>query len=414
MIRGRGGRVGWRRRTELEFDGDGKPKRSSEVPEHLTYLIDREKIDVLKRHFDMFDDDQSGLINHDELADFMRSIGHNPVESRLQELIEQFDKDKNGDLSFGEFVQLWYSYLSEAELEKLMIQKAFEFFDSDGSNSIDREEFLEAMTTLGDPLSTKECQEFFSLVDHDSNGVIDFVEFVQFVCNQGPVYNAEAGPEHWTAAEELSSSLRENMMLVKDGSAVVALDSFEPKIAAISDAEKRMGGSGESSPHGTGTLESERANETEHGINNKRGANNRDGPCGGATRGGHGRGDCSARLDSQPSTVVGLRGQWESCRVESDELDSELDGERRTCTTAPTAFPPLVQGEELASVAYSGRSSLQDSESTHRANKVHTVWRGSGSGAELPSHDDIPPLATKHPDIPGVPQEDEIQAEGVQ
>lgn len=136
----------------------------------VQYVIDRGKIQVLKKHFEMFDEDQSGLISTAELADFMRSIGHNPVESRLLELVAEFDTDNNGDLSFGEFVQLWYSYLLDAEAEKIMIRKAFEFFDSDGSRSIDRMEFIEAMTTLGDPLTKEECNTFFSLV-RDSPGM---------------------------------------------------------------------------------------------------------------------------------------------------------------------------------------------------------------------------------------------------
>mmetsp|Transcript_28653 Transcript_28653/g.80688 ORF Transcript_28653/g.80688 Transcript_28653/m.80688 type:complete len:371 (-) Transcript_28653:230-1342(-) len=191
MLRVGIGRAKLRRRNG-DVDENGNKIRPKEVPEHLQYLIDSNKIQLLKRHFDIFDEDKSGLINHSELADFMRSIGHNPVEARLKELIAQFDTDNNGDLSFGEFVQLWYSYLAEAEAEKLMIKKAFEFFDADESNSIDRAEFTEAMTTLGDPLTKEECMTFFNLVDKDQDGEIDFTEFLEFVCDEGPVYSRKS------------------------------------------------------------------------------------------------------------------------------------------------------------------------------------------------------------------------------
>mmetsp|Transcript_10061 Transcript_10061/g.25736 ORF Transcript_10061/g.25736 Transcript_10061/m.25736 type:complete len:394 (+) Transcript_10061:227-1408(+) len=207
MLRGRGARLG-RRKKAGQLNPDGTPVRSAEVPEHLRYVIDAAKIEVLREQFETFDSDGSGLISHDELMDFLRCLGHNPVERQLKELVAEFDKDGNGDLSFGEFVALWHGYLVEADMERNLIQKAFEFFDADGDEGIDTAEFQEAMTTLGDPLTQAECDAFFALMDIDANGVIDFTEFSKFVVSEGAFNEISPAPHRHGASDSAPLPLK--------------------------------------------------------------------------------------------------------------------------------------------------------------------------------------------------------------
>lgn len=87
------------------------------------------KLAALQRKFDQFDIDRSGFIDSTELTDLLRALGFNPPQHRVQCIIEAYDTDHNGNLSFGEFVEVWAMYCMEAETEMAMIRKAFSYFD---------------------------------------------------------------------------------------------------------------------------------------------------------------------------------------------------------------------------------------------------------------------------------------------
>ena len=53
---------------------------------------------------------------------------------------------------------------AEAEQEKELIARAFEFLDSDGSKTLSFSEFKVVMTDVGDALTHQELELFFKLV----------------------------------------------------------------------------------------------------------------------------------------------------------------------------------------------------------------------------------------------------------
>merc|ERR1711963_1290291 len=67
------------------------------------------------------------------------------------------------------------------------------------------------MTTLGDPLTLAECDQFFELVDKDNSGGIDFEEFVEFVCEEGPVYGKDSRSSAVTR-RQMSDNTRKAML----------------------------------------------------------------------------------------------------------------------------------------------------------------------------------------------------------
>ena len=56
--------------------------------------------------FSLFDKNGDGTITVAELGTVMRSLGQNPTEVELQDMINEVDSDGNGSLCFMEFCQL--------------------------------------------------------------------------------------------------------------------------------------------------------------------------------------------------------------------------------------------------------------------------------------------------------------------
>jgi Ca2+-binding EF-hand superfamily protein len=87
------------------------------------------KLAALQSKFNQFDLDHSGFIDSTELTDLLRALGFNPPKHRIECIIEDYDTDHNGNLSFGEFIEVWAMYCMEAETEMQMIRRAFSYFD---------------------------------------------------------------------------------------------------------------------------------------------------------------------------------------------------------------------------------------------------------------------------------------------
>ena len=64
--------------------------------------------------FKIIDKDENDLIGHDELLNFMNSLGHKVSEEETEEMIKEFDSDGDGYCTFKEFVKM-IKYQNEEE-----------------------------------------------------------------------------------------------------------------------------------------------------------------------------------------------------------------------------------------------------------------------------------------------------------
>lgn len=58
-----------------------------------------EQIAEFKEAFSLFDKDGDGTITTKELGTVMRSLGQNPTEAELQDMIQEVDANGNGQVS---------------------------------------------------------------------------------------------------------------------------------------------------------------------------------------------------------------------------------------------------------------------------------------------------------------------------
>ena len=68
--------------------------------------LTEEQIAEFKEAFSLFDKDGDGTITTKELGTVMRSLGQNPTEAELQDMINEVDADGNGTIDFPEFLSM--------------------------------------------------------------------------------------------------------------------------------------------------------------------------------------------------------------------------------------------------------------------------------------------------------------------
>lgn len=109
----------------------------------------------LRSIFDKFDTNSSGSINRSELAHLLKSLGEHYDRNTVKTLMAQFDKDKDGEISFDEF-ERWVLYRESEQQEKKLYFEIFEEFDADNDGQLDASELEALLERLGPRLSKKE------------------------------------------------------------------------------------------------------------------------------------------------------------------------------------------------------------------------------------------------------------------
>ena len=83
----------------------------------------------------------------------MRSLGQNPTEAELQDMISEVDADGDGTIDFPEYLTMMAQKMRDTESEEEM-KEAFNLFDKDGNGFISAAELRHVMTNIGKKLSS--------------------------------------------------------------------------------------------------------------------------------------------------------------------------------------------------------------------------------------------------------------------
>ena len=91
----------------------------------------------------------------EELGTVMRSLGQNPTEGELQDMINEVDIDGNGTIEFTEFLGMMAKKMAEID-EEAELKEAFNLFDVGQKGFISPAEFRKGMLKLGEQFSQRE------------------------------------------------------------------------------------------------------------------------------------------------------------------------------------------------------------------------------------------------------------------
>ena len=132
-----------------------------------------EQIAEYKEAFSLFDKDGDGTITTKELGTVMRSLGQNPTEVELQDMINEVDTDRNGTLDFSEFLAMMARKTKETHSDE-EIRQAFRVFDKDGNGFISAAELRHVMINLGEKLTDEEIDDMIREADTDGDGQVNY------------------------------------------------------------------------------------------------------------------------------------------------------------------------------------------------------------------------------------------------
>eukprot|EP00094_Tigriopus_californicus_P002448 TCALIF_02365-PA protein Name:"Similar to Calmodulin (Suberites domuncula)" AED:0.28 eAED:0.28 QI:0/0.33/0/0.75/0.33/0.5/4/0/167 len=144
-----------------------------------------DELATFKEAFTVFDKNQDGTITTKELSTVMRSLGQNPTDAEVQDMINEVDVDGSGAIEFPEFCVSTNQLVKEVMMVKKMqesdteneIREAYRVFDKERTGVIAISEMRLILSNLPEKLSEDEIEEMLHTADRDGNGVFSYEEF---------------------------------------------------------------------------------------------------------------------------------------------------------------------------------------------------------------------------------------------
>lgn len=142
-----------------------------------------EQIAILRKAFESFDSQKTGSISTETVAEILRLMGQPFNRETLEEMIEEVDEDKSGRLEFEEFIILAAKFIVEDDEEALQkeLKEAFRLYDKEGNGFIPTSCLKEILRELDDQLSNADLDGMIQEIDSDGSGTVDFDEFMEMM-----------------------------------------------------------------------------------------------------------------------------------------------------------------------------------------------------------------------------------------
>jgi len=148
--------------------------------------LSKDQVVMLRKAFDMFDKEKKGVINTNMVATILRSLGQTFEENDLKDLIDEIDSDGSGELEFEEFTGLAAKFLGEEDAEAMQqeLREAFRLYDKEGNGYINVSDLREILRALDDAVGEDELDEMITEIDTDGSGTVDFDEFLEMMTGE--------------------------------------------------------------------------------------------------------------------------------------------------------------------------------------------------------------------------------------
>ncbi|OWF37731.1 calmodulin-6-like [Mizuhopecten yessoensis] len=145
--------------------------------------VTKEEKTLLRKVFDKFDTDETGALSAKELSEALAANKIYKSIKEVEQIVKKRDTDGSGSLEFEEFLEVYEDLRKTAGNPQTELRKAFDTFDKDKNGVLSREEFREIMMVKGTmKLTEVQFDALMRMVDKNNDGKISPEEYINFMC----------------------------------------------------------------------------------------------------------------------------------------------------------------------------------------------------------------------------------------
>ncbi|GAB2294089.1 hypothetical protein Dimus_028306 [Dionaea muscipula] len=137
--------------------------------------LSEDQVRSMREAFTLFDTDNDGRIAPPELGILMRSLGGNPTQAQLKEIISQ--ESLTDAFDFPRFLDLMSKYLKPEPFDR-QLRDAFKVLDKGGTGFVAVSDLRHILTSIGEKLEPAEFDEWIREVEVGSDGRIRYDDFI--------------------------------------------------------------------------------------------------------------------------------------------------------------------------------------------------------------------------------------------
>ena len=155
----------------------GKGKRNEFNPKlYERPGLSSDEIEEIKEAFDIFDPEGLGEIQVDELLNAMKSLSFDKKNPGIYRMIEDFNQDGAGIITFEEFLDMMTARISERNT-KDDLKRVFNLFDEERQGYISVDNLKKVAKELGEDIPDEELNEIVERADLDGDKKLGFEDF---------------------------------------------------------------------------------------------------------------------------------------------------------------------------------------------------------------------------------------------
>ena len=140
--------------------------------------IPTQKMEELKKEFDLIDRSGKGSISADDLKRVMTAIGEAVTDEDIKNMIDEADLNTDGVVDFPEFAKMMQQRRKQNALAE------FRMFDKDGSDTVSAEELKQVLKKFDVDISDETLDGMIKEADQDGDGSINYEEFMKIMSNK--------------------------------------------------------------------------------------------------------------------------------------------------------------------------------------------------------------------------------------
>lgn len=92
--------------ADIDKDGTGKISYDNFVQLMSSKMAEKDSKEEIMKAFRLFDDDETGKISFKNLKRVAKELGENLTDDELQEMIDEADRDGDGEINQDEFLRI--------------------------------------------------------------------------------------------------------------------------------------------------------------------------------------------------------------------------------------------------------------------------------------------------------------------